>query len=90
MLNLYKVGKEIVEITIPSKEEADSMKAYKKIVKATIVTLENRVDSEAKLERESVAFVTTECTNSRRDFLYLQHLSCLCQRIKDWYFSIEL
>jgi hypothetical protein len=38
----------------------------------------------------AVAFVATECTKSRGDFLYLKHLSCLCQRIKDWYFSIEL
>jgi hypothetical protein len=51
---LYKVGKEIAEITIPSKEEAESMKAYKKIAKATIATLENRRDSQAKLEQEFV------------------------------------
>jgi hypothetical protein len=53
-LDLYKVGKEIAEITIPSKEETESMKAYKKIAKVTIATLENRRDSQAKLERESV------------------------------------
>jgi len=51
LLDLYKVGKEIAEITIPSKEEAESMKAYKKIAKATIATLENRRDSQAKLEQ---------------------------------------
>ncbi len=54
LLDLYKVGKEIAEITIPSKEEAESMKAYKKIAKATIATLENRRDSQAKLEQEFV------------------------------------
>jgi lipoate-protein ligase B len=50
LLDLYKVGKEIAEITIPSKEETESMKAYKKIAKATIASLENRHDSQAKLE----------------------------------------
>jgi hypothetical protein len=54
LLDLYKVGKEIAEITIQSKEEAESMKAYKKIAKATIATLENRRDSQERLEEESV------------------------------------
>jgi hypothetical protein len=54
LLDLYKEGKEIAQITIPSKEEAESMKAYKKIAKATIATLENRRDSQARLEQESV------------------------------------
>ncbi len=33
LLDLYKVGKEIAEITIPSKEEAESMKAYTSVAK---------------------------------------------------------
>ena len=48
--DLHRVEKEIAKIHTPSKKETETMKAYKKVAKATIATLEKRRDSQAKVE----------------------------------------
>ncbi len=48
--DLHRVEKEIAKIHTPTKKETETMKAYKKVAKATIATLEKRRDSQAKVE----------------------------------------
>jgi len=48
--DLHRVEKEIAKIHTPTRKETETMKAYKKVAKATIATLEKRRDSQAKVE----------------------------------------
>ncbi len=48
--DLHRVEKEIAKIHTPTRKETETMRAYKKVAKATIATLEKRRDSQAKVE----------------------------------------
>jgi hypothetical protein len=48
--DLHRVEKEIAKIHMPTRKETETMKAYKKVAKATLATLEKRRDSQAKVE----------------------------------------
>ncbi len=47
--DLHRVEKEIAKIHTPTRKETETMKAYKKVPKVTIATLEKRRDSQAKV-----------------------------------------
>jgi hypothetical protein len=48
--DLHRVEKEIAKIHTPTRKETETMKAYKKVAKAMIATLEKCRDSQAKVE----------------------------------------
>jgi hypothetical protein len=48
--DLHRVEKEIAKIHTPTRQETETMKAYKKVAKAMIATLEKHRDSQAKVE----------------------------------------
>ena len=50
MSDLNRVEKEIAKIHTPTNKETETMKAYKKVAKVTIATLEKRRDSQAKVQ----------------------------------------